>query len=252
MLSLALRTTGYEVKDPLSANLHFSINADSVVQVSNTKLLQHVQLLYQVKWPLTIFLNETTMQKYNQLFLFFMKFRQLSFVLRSLRPSMRSAKPKKSFNFDLCRYFFYSTYKNCRYQMQQFVTAFQDYIIQQVHQIGWKLFVEKLEEVESVEQLIQEHHNYLDAMLDKCLISKSETPVTKLLETMFDYIFKFRTEMQKTEPDVKNCKIIFASFQKCSVFLGSILRSMTSKIKNDHIEALLLSWDFNHYFRRTK
>jgi hypothetical protein len=133
--------------------------------------------------------------------------------------------------------------------MQQFVTSFQNYIIQQVHRSEWQGFVGRIQQASSVEQLSAEHRRYLDAMLEKCLITKGASRVQDLLESMFQCIFRFCAEMQRSPVDAAKCTEIFGKFRKSCHFLCEVLRIMTSVKKNDHIDALLLTWDFNRHYR---
>ncbi|EDW29445.1 GL22776 [Drosophila persimilis] len=141
---------------------------------------------YEAKWPCSLVLNRIAISKYQLLFrqLFFCKHaeRQLCKIWKMNhtlkgRPSRQLTELHRS----LC---------TLRQHMMNAIQNIEYYMIYEVIVPNWHHFIERLETVENVDQVLEQHQNFLDECLKRCVMTESSylsRAIFKLCKICIDF-----------------------------------------------------------------
>jgi len=255
-LATALKTSSYD-SDLYSKNLAFlfkPIPGDTKINPQDIGVQEHMQLTYQVAWPISLVVTESALAQYRTLFTFLLGIKRTTSVLRDIWsyfkvPSVRSQGDHR-----------WLSLQRIRHEMQHFVNILQEYVINQVLDICWKEFRAKLETQQNVldlNDLRQLHEEYLDHALRKCLLNKKAAPVQKIFQSIFGLILKFRMQLHNhptNEPLSRSTYEallqIQKSFQQYTQFLYQLLTKLSARNYQSHLQQLLLLINYNEYYEK--
>ncbi|XP_022783914.1 gamma-tubulin complex component 6-like [Stylophora pistillata] len=153
--------------------------------------LDFLELRYRVDWPLNIVITEKSVVKYNKIFSFMLRLKRLSWVLRDiwfhLKHVANSRNAAGSPQLRQLQLF--------RHEMQHFVHNLEGYLSNQILNVTWSEFQEGLLNVRSLDDLHNQHSDYLRKAIFRSLLSRKAAPVMTMISDLGTLILKLRTQL---------------------------------------------------------
>ncbi|XP_002022831.2 gamma-tubulin complex component 2 homolog isoform X1 [Drosophila persimilis] len=184
LLGLTLRLSSAR-NDPYKDDLHCELlTYDLVTQMSkimNQKEeywqsqdrldlsgLECFAFTYEVKWPVSLVLNHIAISKYQMLFrqLFFCKH-----VERQLCKIWKENSIAKKFSPQAAE--LYRSAFTLRQRMMNAIQNLEYYMMIEIIEPNWHIFIEKMKNVENVDNVLKLHQDFLDSCLKNCMLTES-------------------------------------------------------------------------------
>ncbi|XP_041449373.1 gamma-tubulin complex component 2 homolog isoform X2 [Drosophila obscura] len=184
LLGLTLRLSSAR-NDPYKDDLHCELlTYDLVTQMSkimNQKEeywqaqdrldlsgLECFAFTYEVKWPVSLVLNHIAISKYQMLFrqLFFCKH-----VERQLCKIWKENSIAKKFSPQAAE--LYRSAFILRQRMMNAIQNLEYYMMIEIIEPNWHIFIEKMKKVENVDNVLRLHQDFLDSCLKNCMLTES-------------------------------------------------------------------------------
>lgn len=148
---------------------------------------------YNVDSPLTAVFSKDLLKCYQTLFFFFWKLKRLEYsqnqqiwrnfmtYAHGLKGSFESLRPHihKSMLFNQ--------------KIIQFVSTLHNYFTLEVLETQYKKLVEKLGKIEYLDDLIDIHKEFVEAVIDQSLLNQENSSLYKMILEIFELIFRFKT-----------------------------------------------------------
>jgi len=74
-----------------------------------------------------------------------------------------------------------------------FVSTLHNYFTLEVLETQYKKLLEKLEKIEYLDDLIEIHKQFVDAVIDQSLLNQENSSLYKKILEIFELIFRFKT-----------------------------------------------------------
>ncbi|EDW66093.1 gamma-tubulin complex component 2 homolog isoform X1 [Drosophila virilis] len=184
LLGLTLRLSSAR-SDPYKDDLHCELlTYDLVTQMSkimNQKEeywkttdrldlsgLECFAFTYEVKWPVSLVLNHIAITKYQMLFrqLFYCKH-----VERQLCKIWKENSIAKKFSPHAAE--LYRSAFTLRQRMMNAVQNLEYYMMIEIIEPNWHIFIEKMKNVENVDMVLSLHQDFLDLCLKNCMLTET-------------------------------------------------------------------------------
>ncbi|XP_017087980.1 gamma-tubulin complex component 2 homolog isoform X2 [Drosophila bipectinata] len=184
LLGLTLRLSSAR-NDPYKDDLHCELlTYDLVTQMSkimNQKEeywqsqdrldlsgLECFAFTYEVKWPVSLVLNHIAISKYQMLFrqLFYCKH-----VERQLCKIWKENSIAKKFSPHAAE--LYRSAFTLRQRMMNAIQNLEYYMMIEIIEPNWHIFIEKMKKVENVDNVLRLHQDFLDSCLKNCMLTES-------------------------------------------------------------------------------
>ncbi|KAH8298088.1 hypothetical protein KR018_006523, partial [Drosophila ironensis] len=184
LLGLTLRLSSAR-NDPYKDDLHCELlTYDLVTQMSkimNKKEdywqaqdrldlsgLECFAFTYEVKWPISLVLNHIAISKYQMLFrqLFYCKH-----VERQLCKIWKENSIAKKFSAQAAE--LYRSAFTLRQRMLNAIQNLEYYMMIEIIEPNWHIFIEKMKKVENVDNVLSLHQDFLDSCLKNCMLTES-------------------------------------------------------------------------------
>ncbi|KAH8294466.1 hypothetical protein KR018_008824, partial [Drosophila ironensis] len=184
LLGLTLRLSSAR-NDPYKDDLHCELlTYDLVTQMSkimNQKEdywqsqdrldlsgLECFAFTYEVKWPVSLVLNHIAISKYQMLFrqLFYCKH-----VERQLCKIWKENSIAKKFSAQAAE--LYRSAFTLRQRMMNAIQNLEYYMMIEIIEPNWHIFIEKMKKVENVDNVLRLHQDFLDSCLKNCMLTES-------------------------------------------------------------------------------
>ncbi|KAH8421333.1 hypothetical protein KR009_002058, partial [Drosophila setifemur] len=184
LLGLTLRISSAR-NDPYKDDLHCELlTYDLVTQMSkimNQKEeywqsqdrldlsgLECFAFTYEVKWPVSLVLNHIAISKYQMLFrqLFYCKH-----VERQLCKIWKENSIAKKFSPQAAE--LYRSAFTLRQRMMNAIQNLEYYMMIEIIEPNWHIFIEKMKKVENVDMVLRLHQDFLDCCLKNCMLTES-------------------------------------------------------------------------------
>ncbi|KAH8340783.1 hypothetical protein KR059_006884, partial [Drosophila kikkawai] len=123
---------------------------------------------YEVKWPVSLVLNHLAISKYQMLFrqLFYCKH-----VERQLCKIWKENSIAKKFSPQAAE--LYRSAFTLRQRMMNAIQNLEYYMMIEIIEPNWHIFIEKMQAVENVDNVLQLHQDFIDSCLKNCMLSES-------------------------------------------------------------------------------
>ncbi|KAI7904571.1 Spc98 family-domain-containing protein [Cokeromyces recurvatus] len=196
--------------------------------------LDFLQLNYNASYPLNIVITPHVLDKYNRIFRFLLRLLRVTTVLKRSFERLKNLIWFRSETRDrIYRY---------RFQMDQFMTAFQGYIQTTAIDNTWKLFLRHIQENDRNDYLsvIMEPHSFrdyhehiLDRILYQCFLKQSQIRILHELLPVFNSIISFSLVLDDYSPTTieqenklnTTCRHAFERYQHYSrVFINALIQ----------------------------
>ncbi|KRK06576.1 gamma-tubulin complex component 2 homolog isoform X2 [Drosophila yakuba] len=123
---------------------------------------------YEVKWPCSLVLNHISISKYQMLFrqLFYCKH-----VERQLCKIWKENSIAKKFSPQAAE--LYRSAFTLRQRMMNAIQNLEYYMMIEIIEPNWHIFIEKMKTVENVDNVLRLHQDFLDSCLKNCMLTES-------------------------------------------------------------------------------
>ncbi|XP_034491015.1 gamma-tubulin complex component 2 homolog [Drosophila innubila] len=208
LLGLSLRLTSAR-NDKYKDNLHCELlTYDLVTQMSKIMKpsdgwktsdrldlngLECFAFTYEAKWPVSLVLNHTSISKYQMLFrqLFYCK--HVERQLCNIWKENSMAKKLPSNVSELYRSAF-----TLRQRMMNAIQNLEYYMMTEIIEPYWHLFVVNLKKVENIDKLLSLHQDFLDVCLKNCMLTE-QSHLNRAIFKLCKICLKFCEFIQQSE-----------------------------------------------------
>eukprot|EP00002_Diphylleia_rotans_P024275 TRINITY_DN4785_c0_g1_i3.p1 TRINITY_DN4785_c0_g1~~TRINITY_DN4785_c0_g1_i3.p1 ORF type:complete len:1369 (+),score=212.97 TRINITY_DN4785_c0_g1_i3:37-4143(+) len=187
--------------DPFIVNISFSLDGTTNRTENHTAYgFDSLKIVYKAPWPIDIIARPSSMEKYNTIFRFLLKLSEVNYRIKQMwmhfqKMMLRDRRPSKS-GMEMMLF---------RNQIQHFFGTLQAYIMTQVHETSWKRLQDSLHSKDStVSHMISLHEQYLDNMIDRCLLSSRAKPVLSIIEEMCKTVNDFAQKISLMDEDTES------------------------------------------------
>lgn len=182
-----------EKERPLIGTFPFSQSRLSLIPTA----IDALAFDYSVKFPLSLIISRKTIARYQLIFRFLLHLHHLESALSAMwlehkSPSWRDNSGNEDIERWKARIF------SLRTRMLAFVRQVLAFATGEVLEPNWKALEEKLSKVQTVDQLLRDHVDFLDTCLKQCMLTTS-----KLLNVRL-YTCKVLLEAHKCERSMRN------------------------------------------------
>lgn len=254
----------------LNKAMQYSVHGDSELATNFTFALRYLpevfhphapdslnclELRYKVDWPLNIIITDSCMNKYNRLFSFLLQLKHMVWSLSDVWFHLkRTALVKgagRSVQFRQLQLY--------RHEMQHFVKVIQGYIANQILQVSWSEFTQKLNSANDLDAIHHTHAEYLNRAIFRALLTEKAAPVMNIIHSIFSLILKFRGQLiaqawqsqqgETVHPSFVAMQQSYNTFKYYSRFLFKVVSKLVDKGYQPHLEDFLLRLNFNNYYK---
>ncbi|XP_049330328.1 gamma-tubulin complex component 6 isoform X1 [Astyanax mexicanus] len=240
----------------LAANFTFALRyLPEVFHPHAPDSLNCLELRYKVDWPLNIIITDSCMNKYNRLFSFLLQLKHMVWSLSDVWFHLkRTALVKgagRSVQFRQLQLY--------RHEMQHFVKVIQGYIANQILQVSWSEFTQKLSSACDLDTIHRTHAEYLNRAIFRALLTEKAAPVMNIIHSIFSLILKFRGQLiaqswesqqgETVHPSFIAMQQSYNTFKYYSRFLFKVVSKLVDKGYQPHLEDFLLRINFNNYYK---
>lgn len=211
LVELALRTSSASA-DPYKDNIKTELNQDDIMTLllkiisdskgpsksqKITKGWESLTFIYEVKWPISLILNKSSLMIYQLIFrhLFFCKY-----VERLLCKVWIDNKAAKKLSMEISNE--YKSAWDLRQRMLLYVHNLEYYMMVEVIEPNWNIFIEQLQNVKNLDEVLQCHNAFQTTCIVKCMLTSPQ------------HFKRFNSFLRKC---VEFCKFI----ERCNEFKGS-------------------------------
>ncbi|KAJ9109172.1 hypothetical protein QFC21_000501 [Naganishia friedmannii] len=151
-------------------------------------LIEALSIDFDVKFPLSLVISRKAITRYQLVFRFLLNLKYLESLLTSMWMEHRQILWRTRLEAPDMERWKRRIY-NLRAQMLQWVQQMLTFTTQDVLEANWKRLEAKLAKVQTVDQLIQDHVDYLDVCLKECMLTTDRLlpPLMKTIGTVLQF-----------------------------------------------------------------
>nr|NP_001162798.1 Gamma-tubulin ring protein 84, isoform E [Drosophila melanogaster]ACZ95332.1 Gamma-tubulin ring protein 84, isoform E [Drosophila melanogaster] len=203
---------------------------------------------YEVKWPCSLVLNHISISKYQMLFrqLFYCKHveRQLCKIWKE-NSIARQFEPQAA-----------SLYRAAFTLRQRMMNAIQNleyYMMIEIIEPNWHIFIEKMKTVENVDNVLRLHQDFLDSCLKNCMLTESShlnRSIFKLCKICLKYceFIQIETPLDPTDTFSERVRRFDLEFTQLLISFLKQINSMAKKNTADCFMNLVHRINFNAFY----
>lgn len=145
------------------------IESEDMVDTSSLKGIECFTFGYNVRWPLSIVLNQLTISKYQLIFrqLFYCK--HVENYLCRVWIANKNAKKFDQSTSELYRLAF-----TLRQRMMNAIQNLEYYMMIEVIEPVWHVFMQQMAKAKNIDDVLSYHEDFLDYCLKNCMLTHSE------------------------------------------------------------------------------
>ncbi|PRP89857.1 hypothetical protein PROFUN_00199 [Planoprotostelium fungivorum] len=162
---------------------HLSLRVDTMDILTNEQLIDALHLRYQIDYPMDHIIDDRLMRDYNKIFRLLLKMKRVEHCLSRVWSHLKNEKDGNGHT---------KRVHMIRHKMHHLMMRILGYVIHQIHNVHWDLFLTEVRGVRDRVQLMKAHEKYVDHMCRSCLL---DTPVMKMLEKLFYLVTRFHDQV---------------------------------------------------------
>lgn len=147
-------------------------------------------LEYRVKAPLSTVLTAEVMEDYLRIFNFLWRLKRVEYVLATTWIQQMGNK-KVLFSLKEIQGDFQKA-NMLRHEMLLFISNLANYIMVEVVEGNWKIFLDEVRKARDLDELIKIHKKMVSKILEKALLTSKNENLYKQLFELFELILRFR------------------------------------------------------------
>uniref|UniRef100_A0A1A9VWY4 Gamma-tubulin complex component n=1 Tax=Glossina austeni TaxID=7395 RepID=A0A1A9VWY4_GLOAU len=203
---------------------------------------------YEVKWPVSLVLNHIAISKYQMLFrqLFYCKH-----VERQLCKIWKENSIAKKFSPQAAE--LYRSAFTLRQRMMNAVQNLEYYMMVEVIEPNWHLFIQNMNKVENVDEVLSFHQDFLDSCLKNCMLTDTTT-LNRSIFKMCNICLKFcefiqsETSLAPTDTFSERVKRFDLEFTALLIGLLKQINDVASDNPSDRFINLVHRINFNSFY----
>ncbi|KAL9879281.1 gamma-tubulin complex component 2 homolog isoform X2 [Glossina fuscipes] len=203
---------------------------------------------YEVKWPVSLVLNHIAISKYQMLFrqLFYCKH-----VERQLCKIWKENSIAKKFSPQAAE--LYRSAFTLRQRMMNAVQNLEYYMMVEVIEPNWHLFIQNMNKVENVDEVLSFHQDFLDSCLKNCMLTDTTT-LNRSIFKMSNICLKFcefiqsETSLAPTDTFSERVKRFDLEFTALLIGLLKQINDVASDNPSDRFINLVHRINFNSFY----
>ncbi|XP_073828150.1 gamma-tubulin ring protein 84 isoform X2 [Musca autumnalis] len=203
---------------------------------------------YEVKWPVSLVLNHIAISKYQMLFrqLFYCKH-----VERQLCKIWKENSIAKKFSPQAAE--LYRSAFTLRQRMMNAVQNLEYYMMIEVIEPNWHIFIQNMSKVENVDEVLSFHQDFLDSCLKNCMLTDA-TSLNRSIFKMCNICLKFcefiqsESSMAPTDTFSERVKRFDLEFTGLLIGLLKQINDVASDNPSDRFINLVHRINFNSFY----
>ncbi|XP_075155551.1 gamma-tubulin ring protein 84 isoform X2 [Haematobia irritans] len=203
---------------------------------------------YEVKWPVSLVLNHIAISKYQMLFrqLFYCKH-----VERQLCKIWKENSIAKKFSPQAAE--LYRSAFTLRQRMMNAVQNLEYYMMIEVIEPNWHIFIQNMNKVENVDEVLSFHQDFLDSCLKNCMLTDA-TSLNRSIFKMCNICLKFcefiqsESSMAPTDTFSERVKRFDLEFTGLLIGLLKQINDVASDNPSDRFINLVHRINFNSFY----
>ncbi|KAM7350454.1 gamma-tubulin ring protein 84 isoform 2-T2 [Cochliomyia hominivorax] len=203
---------------------------------------------YEVKWPVSLVLNHIAISKYQMLFrqLFYCKH-----VERQLCKIWKENSIAKKFSPQAAE--LYRSAFTLRQRMMNAVQNLEYYMMIEVIEPNWHIFIQNMSKVENVDEVLLFHQDFLDSCLNNCML-RDTTALNRSIFKMCNICLKFcefiqsESSMAPTDTFSERVKRFDLEFTGLLIGLLKQINDVASENPSDRFINLVHRINFNSFY----
>ncbi|XP_013102143.1 gamma-tubulin complex component 2 homolog isoform X3 [Stomoxys calcitrans] len=203
---------------------------------------------YEVKWPVSLVLNHIAISKYQMLFrqLFYCKH-----VERQLCKIWKENSIAKKFSPQAAE--LYRSAFTLRQRMMNAVQNLEYYMMVEVIEPNWHIFIQNMNKVENVDEVLVFHQDFLDLCLKNCMLTDA-TSLNRSIFKMCNICLKFcefiqsESSMAPTDTFSERVKRFDLEFTGLLIGLLKQINDVASDNPSDRFINLVHRINFNSFY----
>ncbi|XP_017066983.1 gamma-tubulin complex component 2 homolog isoform X2 [Drosophila eugracilis] len=203
---------------------------------------------YEVKWPVSLVLNHIAISKYQMLFrqLFYCKH-----VERQLCKIWKENSIAKKFSPQAAE--LYRSAFTLRQRMMNAIQNLEYYMMIEIIEPNWHIFIEKMKKVENVDNVLRLHQDFLDMCLKNCMLTESSHlnrsifKICKLCLKFCDFI-QLESSLDPADTFSERVKRFDLEFTGLLLSFLKQINSMAKKNTADRFLNLVHRINFNAFY----
>uniref|UniRef100_A0A4W4GN17 Gamma-tubulin complex component 6 n=1 Tax=Electrophorus electricus TaxID=8005 RepID=A0A4W4GN17_ELEEL len=231
----------------LAANFTFALRyLPEVFHPHAPDSLNCLELRYKVDWPLNVIITDSCMNKYNRLFSFLLQLKHMVWSLSDVWFHLKRTALVKGAGCSVQ----FRQLQLYRHEMQHFVKVIQGYIANQILQVSWSEFTQKLSTASDLDTIHHTHAEYLNRAIFRALLTEKAAPVMNIIHSIFSLILKFRGQLVAQPWESQQGETVHPCFIAMQHYLTRYMVSkLVDKGYQPHLEDFLLRLNFNNYYK---
>ncbi|XP_016995300.2 gamma-tubulin complex component 2 homolog isoform X1 [Drosophila takahashii] len=203
---------------------------------------------YEVKWPVSLVLNHIAISKYQMLFrqLFYCKH-----VERQLCKIWKENAIAKKFSPQAAE--LYRSAFTLRQRMMNAIQNLEYYMMIEIIEPNWHIFIEKMKSVENVDNVLRLHQDFLDSCLKNCMLTESShlnRSIFKLCKICLQFcdFIQLETSLDPADTFSERVKRFDLEFTGLLISFLKQINNMAKKNTADRFMNLVHRINFNAFY----
>lgn len=203
---------------------------------------------YEVKWPVSLVLNHIAISKYQMLFrqLFYCKH-----VERQLCKVWKENSTAKKFSPEAAE--LYRSAFTLRQRMMNAVQNLEYYMMIEVIEPNWHIFIQNMGKVENVDEVLAVHQNFLDSCLKNCMLTDPtllNRSIFKLCNICLKFCEFIQTESSLAPTDTFSERVKRFDLEFTGLLIGLLkqINDVASDNPSDRFINLVHRINFNSFY----
>ncbi|XP_004536680.1 gamma-tubulin complex component 2 homolog isoform X2 [Ceratitis capitata] len=205
---------------------------------------------YEVKWPVSLVLNHIAISKYQMLFrqLFYCKH-----VERQLCKIWKENSIAKKFSPQAAE--LYRSAFTLRQRMMNAVQNLEYYMMIEVIEPNWHIFIQNMNKVENVDEVLSFHQDFLDSCLKNCMLTDTtllNRSIFKLCNICLKFCEFIQSESSMVPSDTFSERVKRFDLEFTGILIGLIkqINDVASDNPSDRFINLVHRINFNSFYNQ--
>ncbi|XP_017491550.1 PREDICTED: gamma-tubulin complex component 2 homolog isoform X4 [Rhagoletis zephyria] len=205
---------------------------------------------YEVKWPVSLVLNHIAISKYQMLFrqLFYCKH-----VERQLCKIWKENSIAKKFSPQAAE--LYRSAFTLRQRMMNAVQNLEYYMMIEVIEPNWHIFIQNMNKVENVDEVLSFHQDFLDSCLKNCMLTDTtllNRSIFKLCNICLKFCEFIQSESSLTPNDTFSERVKRFDLEFTGLLIGLLkqINDVASDNPSDRFINLVHRINFNSFYNQ--
>lgn len=225
----------------------FSVVVDNNLRYATSvqEAISNIKLRYSVQWPLSLILNERSMEYYNTVFQFLLKIQWALFSLQKLRFSDLEQRENKSKPLNKRVRDRMHRLHCLRFWLLHSVSSVRGYLMGQALHLLSSELEQTIEQAHDLDALVKAHDVYIQTVYEHCLLSDDSHIIRNSVLKMIWVALRLCEAWEAGAVFVLETRLkeLEELYSKCYVFLAIVLSNWVDNDTMSHLIDLSAAFD---------